>query len=55
MAEVSAFLKKEGMLPFTNFNRVHVLPPCNISDADAMEGLELIDAALDLADKHVTD
>ena len=55
MAEVSAFLKREGMLPFTNSNRVHVLPPCTISDADALEGLELIDAALDLADGHVTD
>jgi taurine--2-oxoglutarate transaminase len=53
MAEVSSFLKAEGVLPFTNFNRIHVVPPCNIADADLQYGLELLDAALDIADRHV--
>ncbi|MFI9629374.1 aspartate aminotransferase family protein [Streptomyces sp. NPDC052042] len=54
MAELTAFLKGEGMLPFTNFNRIHVVPPLNIQDADAAEGLRMIDAALDIADRYVT-
>ncbi|MFE4196961.1 aspartate aminotransferase family protein [Paenarthrobacter sp. NPDC056912] len=53
MNEVSAFLKAKGMLPFVNFNRIHVVPPCNISDADARKGLDMIDAALAIADKYV--
>jgi taurine--2-oxoglutarate transaminase len=52
MGEVTAFLKSQGMLPFANFNRIHVVPPCNVSDAEALEGLRLIDAALDIADRH---
>lgn len=55
MADVTAFLKAEGMLPFVNFNRIHVVPPCNISDADALDGLRMIDAALNIADTYVTD
>jgi taurine--2-oxoglutarate transaminase len=55
MTEVTAFLRAEGVLPFTNFNRVHVVPPCNISDADLRDGLEVLDAALDIADRHVDD
>ncbi len=43
-------LKKDllgrGMLPFAADNRIHVVPPCNISDDDARLGLSLIDEAL---------
>jgi taurine--2-oxoglutarate transaminase len=53
MNEVLAALKTAGMLPFANFNRIHVVPPCNISEADARTGLAMIDTALDLADRHV--
>ena len=53
MSDIVAFMKAEGVLPFTNFNRVHVVPPCNISDADLRGGLEVLDAALDVADRHV--
>lgn len=38
--------KKRGLMPFTNFNRLHVVPPCNISEAEAREGLAIIDSAL---------
>ena len=54
MAEVTASLKEAGMLPFTNFNRLHVVPPCNISQDDVIKGLDMIDRALDIADRFVT-
>ena len=53
MNEVIAACKKGGMLPFANFNRIHVVPPCNISHDEAREGLAVLDAALSLGDAHV--
>nr|MCW2727125.1 aspartate aminotransferase family protein [Aeromicrobium sp.] len=53
MGEVMAACKKAGMLPFANFNRIHLVPPCNISDDEARRGLEILDEALTLADAHV--
>jgi taurine--2-oxoglutarate transaminase len=55
MAEVLAACKKGGVLPSANFNRIHVVPPCNISDDEAREGLAVIDAALSLGDAHAKD
>ena len=52
MNEVVAACKSGGMLPFSNFNRIHVCPPCNVTDAEIAEGLAILDAALDVADKH---
>ena len=44
-------LKKDllgrGLLPFTADNRIHVVPPMQVSDEDARLGLALIDEALD--------
>ena len=53
MNEVMAACKKAGMLPFANFNRIHLVPPCNISDDDARRGMAILDEALSLADAHV--
>jgi len=53
MNEVMAACKKAGMLPFANFNRIHLVPPCNISDDDARRGMVILDEALSLADAHV--
>ncbi|MGV1087664.1 MAG: aspartate aminotransferase family protein [Mycobacterium sp.] len=53
MNEVVAACKSGGMLPFANFNRIHACPPCNVTDAEIAEGLAILDAALDVADKHV--
>ena len=53
MNAVVAACKSGGMLPFSNYNRIHVCPPCNISDTEAAEGLAILDAALDVADEHV--
>ena len=41
------------MLPFANFNRVHVVPPCNVSEQEARDGLAILDRALDVADSHL--
>ena len=54
MNAVIAECKSRGLLPFANFNRIHVCPPCNISEAEAAEGLAILDAALDVADQHLT-
>lgn len=54
MNTVLAACKSGGVLPFANFNRIHVCPPCNVSDAEVGEGLAILDQALDVADQHVT-
>ncbi|GAA2136124.1 aspartate aminotransferase family protein [Kitasatospora kazusensis] len=51
--EVVAACKERGMWPVYNYNRIHMVPPCTITDAEAREGLEILDAALDAADRHV--
>jgi taurine--2-oxoglutarate transaminase len=52
MNEVIAACKKGGMLPFANFNRIHVVPPCTTTDDEAREGLAVLDAALSVGDAH---
>ncbi len=41
-----------GLLPFTNFNRMHIVPPCNISEEEALEGLAIVDEAFGEIDKY---
>jgi taurine--2-oxoglutarate transaminase len=41
---------KGGLLPFTNYNRIHVVPPCTISETEANEGLAILDQALHVVD-----
>ncbi len=53
MAAIAAACKREGLWPFTHFNRVHVAPPLIISEEDLIRGLDIIDRALDVADEHV--
>ena len=53
MNAVIAACKSNGLLPFANFNRIHVCPPCNVTDAEAAEGLAILDAALGVADEHI--
>lgn len=52
MNAVIAACKAGGLLPFANFNRIHVVPPCNVSADEAREGLAILDRALDVADEH---
>jgi taurine--2-oxoglutarate transaminase len=51
MAEVVAACKAEGVWPFSHFNRIHVVPPCNTPDDDVRTGLAVIDRALQVADR----
>ncbi|MEY9871078.1 taurine--2-oxoglutarate transaminase [Streptacidiphilus sp. MAP12-33] len=52
MAELAAECKKRGLWPFTNMNRFHVVPPCNVSEAEVKEGLAILDEVLTLTDAH---
>ncbi|MDX3094303.1 aspartate aminotransferase family protein [Streptomyces sp. ME19-03-3] len=52
MAAFAAACKKSGLWPFVNMNRTHVVPACTITEAEAKEGLALLDAALSVADEH---
>ena len=46
MGEVMAACKKAGMIPFMNFNRIHICPPLNVSEAELRTGIAALDAAL---------
>jgi taurine--2-oxoglutarate transaminase len=52
MAAFGAAAKKHGLWPFINMNRTHVVPPCNVSEAELKEGLAALDAALLVADEY---
>ena len=52
MTELVAECKKRGLMPFTNFNRMHVVPPCNISEAEFAEGMAILDEAFSAIDKY---
>lgn len=52
MAAFAAACKKGGLWPFVNMNRTHAVPPCNVTEAEAKEGLAVLDTALTVADEH---
>ena len=52
MNELVAECKKLGLMPFTNFNRMHVVPPCNITAEEVRTGLEILDKAFTSIAKH---
>jgi taurine---2-oxoglutarate transaminase len=54
MNDLAAACKERGLWPFTHFNRMHVVPPCNTPVAQVREGLAIIDEALSVADAYVT-
>jgi taurine---2-oxoglutarate transaminase len=49
--EILAACRAEGLLIFNNFHRLHVVPPCTITDDEARDGLARLDRALSVADK----
>ncbi|MGY0485732.1 aminotransferase class III-fold pyridoxal phosphate-dependent enzyme [Streptomyces sp. WG-D5] len=53
MAAFGAAAKANGLWPFINMNRTHVVPALNITEAEAKEGLAALDVALSAADEHV--
>ncbi|MDQ1737732.1 MAG: taurine---2-oxoglutarate transaminase, partial [Pseudonocardiales bacterium] len=46
MGELVGALKANGVLPFTNYHRLHIVPPCIITADEAREGLAAVDKAL---------
>ena len=46
MNEIVASCRKNGLMPFNNFNRIHLNPPCNVSVEEATLGLELFSKSL---------
>ncbi|MEU3600533.1 aspartate aminotransferase family protein [Streptomyces sp. NPDC006798] len=52
MGAFAAACKAGGLWPFVNMNRTHVVPPCTITESEAKEGLEILDAALSVADEY---
>ncbi|MGI5529006.1 aspartate aminotransferase family protein [Streptomyces syringium] len=52
MNAFAAACKKSGLWPFVNMNRTHVVPPCTLTEAEAREGLAILDEALTVADTH---
>jgi len=54
MADLMRACKERGLLPFTQFNRLHAVPPCNVSESEAREGIAILDEALLAADAYCT-
>jgi taurine--2-oxoglutarate transaminase len=52
MNELVAACRAQALLIFSNFHRIHVVPPCTITESEARDGLGRLDRALDVADKH---
>jgi taurine--2-oxoglutarate transaminase len=54
MNRLAAACRQRGVWPFTHFNRLHVVPPLTISEAELKEGLDMLDDALAVADEYYT-
>ncbi len=54
IAELMGAAKRAGLLLFSNYHRIHVVPPCTISEAELDEGLRILDDVLFLADARTT-
>jgi taurine--2-oxoglutarate transaminase len=52
MNTLMAECRRRGLMPFMNYNRLHVVPPCTITESEAKEGLAILDAALEVADRY---
>jgi taurine---2-oxoglutarate transaminase len=54
MNEMAAECRRRGLLPFVNYNRLHVVPPCTVSETEVKDGLAILDEALGVADRYYT-
>jgi taurine--2-oxoglutarate transaminase len=46
MTAIVAASIRRGLLPFANFNRIHIVPPLTTTADEAREGLDILDQAL---------
>ena len=54
MNELVAACKKLGLFPFNNYNRMHICPPCNATEAEIREGFAILDQAFASIAHHYT-
>ena len=52
MGDLGAAMKAEGLFPFMNYHRLHIVPPCTISSEEATEALTRLHRALTAIDGH---
>jgi taurine--2-oxoglutarate transaminase len=55
MVEFASACKARGLWPFTHFNRTHVVPPCTTTADEVLEGIAILDEALEVADRYATE
>jgi len=53
MSQISAFFRENGLFTFVRWNNFFVNPPLCITEAELMEGLQIVDRALEIADQAV--
>lgn len=52
MAAIIGACKRRGLLPFSNFNRIHFVPPLNVTADEVREAIRILDEALtEVADR----
>ncbi|NGM12952.1 aspartate aminotransferase family protein [Verrucosispora sioxanthis] len=52
MDELAAACRKRGLWPFVHTNRIHVVPPCTVTEREIREGLDILDEALSVIGSH---
>ena len=52
IAELARACLDRGVLPLTAGNRLHVVPPCTITEAEVKDGLAVLDDALAVTDAY---
>ena len=52
MVEFASAMRDHGAWPFVHFNRTHFVPPCTVSAAEVAEGIDALDAALEVTDRY---
>ena len=55
MGALGAAMKAEGLFPFMNYHRLHIVPPCTISAEEASDALVRLDRAFDAIDSYYED
>lgn len=54
MAAIVTGCVSRGMVPFVNFNRIHIVPPLTVSADELLEGIEILDVSLTEVGARVT-
>jgi len=52
MTQLMVECRARGLMPFINYNRMHVVPPCTVSESEAKEGLGILDEVFTVIDAY---